>query len=185
MGNVRHLLIDRLASPIGELKIVADDEGRLCGIGWYDREEQLSRELRRYYDVDLAALEPYRNPHGITSAMEAYFDGDVAAITRLRVATPGTPFQRTVWAALREIPCGQTIAYSELAARIGRPSAVRAVGLANGANPISIVVPCHRVIGANGTLTGYGGGLDRKRWLLAHEGVVQAPASLLAQLEHG
>jgi methylated-DNA-[protein]-cysteine S-methyltransferase len=85
------------------------------------------------------------------------------------VLTNGTPFQQTVWAALREIPCGQTISYATLARRIGRPSAVRAVGLANGANPVGIVIPCHRVIGANGTLTGYGGGLDRKRWLLSHE----------------
>ena len=82
----------------------------------------------------------------------------------------GTPFQKTVWRALREIPCGQAISYSELARRIGRPAAVRAVGLANGLNPISVIVPCHRVIGANGTLTGYGGGLERKRWLLSHEG---------------
>jgi methylated-DNA-[protein]-cysteine S-methyltransferase len=81
----------------------------------------------------------------------------------------GTDFQRAVWKALCTVPCGQTLSYGALARRIGRPKAVRAVGLANGANPIGIVVPCHRVIGADGTLTGYGGGLDRKRWLLAHE----------------
>ena len=85
----------------------------------------------------------------------------------------GTPFQRAVWRALREIPCGETRSYGEIARRIGRPKAVRAVGLANGANPIGIVVPCHRVIGSNGTLTGYGGGIERKRWLLAHEGKVR------------
>jgi methylated-DNA-[protein]-cysteine S-methyltransferase len=81
----------------------------------------------------------------------------------------GTDFQRTVWQALRRIPCGTTISYGELARRIGRPAAVRAVGLANGANPVGVVVPCHRVIGADGSLTGYGGGIERKRWLLAHE----------------
>ncbi len=81
----------------------------------------------------------------------------------------GTPFQRRVWRALRDIPCGQTVSYGELARRLGQPAAVRAVGLANGKNPLSIVVPCHRVIGAHGSLTGYGGGTERKRWLLAHE----------------
>jgi methylated-DNA-[protein]-cysteine S-methyltransferase len=101
--------------------------------------------------------------------MVAYFSGELTAIDTLPVATGGTEFQRLVWSELRRIPCGASISYSELARRIGRPAAVRAVGLANGANPIGIVVPCHRVIGANGTLTGYGGGIERKRWLLAHE----------------
>ncbi len=110
------------------------------------------------------------DPSGFTSALRAYFDGDIAAIDALPVAdVPGTPFQRSVWRALREIPGGETISYAELARRIGKPAAVRAVGLANGANPIGIVVPCHRVIGSDGTLTGYGGGVERKRWLLAHE----------------
>jgi methylated-DNA-[protein]-cysteine S-methyltransferase len=101
--------------------------------------------------------------------MDAYFRGELRAIDGLRVETRGTPFQRAVWTALREIPCGTTVSYSDLARRIERPSAVRAVGLANGANPVAIVVPCHRVVGAGGALTGYGGGLSRKRWLLAHE----------------
>ena len=99
-------------------------------------------------------------------------------IDTLKVATGGTEFQRTVWAALRGSPCGATWSYAQLARQIGRPSAVRAVGHANGSNPISIVVPCHRVVGANGTLTGYGGGLARKRWLLAHEAKM-APGRLL------
>jgi methylated-DNA-[protein]-cysteine S-methyltransferase len=110
--------------------------------------------------------------------MAAYFGGDLAAIDALPVATGGTEFQRAVWDELRRIPCGGSISYSELARRIGRPAAIRAVGLANGANPIGIVVPCHRVIGANGTLTGYGGGIERKRWLLAHERVAPAGAQL-------
>jgi methylated-DNA-[protein]-cysteine S-methyltransferase len=86
------------------------------------------------------------------------------------VATGGTPFQRLVWAALREIAAGRTLSYAALAGRIGRPTAIRAVGLANGANPVGVVVPCHRVVGSDSTLTGYGGGLARKRWLLEHEG---------------
>jgi len=85
------------------------------------------------------------------------------------VETGGTPFQQEVWRSLRAIPCGTTTSYGKLAAQIGRPAAVRAVGLANGANPVAVVIPCHRVIGSNGSLTGYGGGLERKRWLLDHE----------------
>jgi len=102
--------------------------------------------------------------------LHSYFEGDIDAISCCRTATNGTDFQRSVWQALRQIPPGHTVSYGALAVRIGRPTAMRAVGLANGANPIAIVVPCHRVIGADASLTGYGGGLDRKRWLLAHEG---------------
>ena len=107
----------------------------------------------------------------MTSAMRRYFKGDIAVLRNLAVATSGTPFQTNVWQALRMIKDGTTVSYAGLAARIGKPKAVRATGLANGQNPISIVVPCHRVIGSNGSLTGYGGGLSRKQWLLAHEGV--------------
>jgi methylated-DNA-[protein]-cysteine S-methyltransferase len=109
-------------------------------------------------------------------ALERYFSGDLSTLGGIDCHTNGTPFQRRVWRALREIPVGQTLSYGAIAARIGRPTAVRAVGLANRANPIGVVVPCHRVIGADGALTGYGGGLERKRWLLAHEGVVLPPA---------
>src|SRR5208283_2077845 len=97
------------------------------------------------------------------------FAGDLRVLDLLPVETGGTAFQRQVWQSLREIPCGTTVSYGQLAERIGRPSAVRAVGLANGANPVAVVVPCHRVIGSNGSLTGYGGGIERKRWLLNHE----------------
>ncbi len=109
------------------------------------------------------------NPWGLTEAFARYFAGDLRAIEALPVCSAGTEFQRAVWSALREIPCGETWSYGELARRIGRPTAVRAVGLANGANPVAVVVPCHRVIGADRSLTGYGGGLHRKEWLLAHE----------------
>ena len=98
-------------------------------------------------------------------------DGDIAVLGKLPVASNGTPFQTSIWRALRKIKDGTTISYAELARRIGKPSAVRAAGLANGQNPISIVVPCHRVIGSDGSLTGYGGGLPRKEWLLRHEGI--------------
>ncbi len=127
------------------------------------------------------------NPGGLSAALAAYFAGDLTAIERLPLGeAAGTPFQRSVWSALRSIPCGTSWSYGELAKAIGRPSAVRAVGLANGANPICIVVPCHRVIGADGKLIGYGGGIERKRWLLAHEhhaGVAAAaPARATAAL---
>ncbi len=126
------------------------------------------RLLRRYQGAD-ATLTPARDPAGLTSALRAYFAGDRAVIDRLPVQLGGTGFQQAVWQALRGIPCGSTVTYTELARRIGRPAAVRAVGAANGANPLGVVIPCHRVVGAKGALTGYGGGLDRKRWLLAHE----------------
>ncbi|MEP7053460.1 MAG: methylated-DNA--[protein]-cysteine S-methyltransferase, partial [Pseudomonadota bacterium] len=102
-------------------------------------------------------------------ALESYFAGELAAIDQVETLTTGTDFQRDVWRALRSIPTGRTLSYGALASKIGRPAAVRAVGLANGANPIAIVVPCHRVIGANASLTGYGGGIERKRWLIEHE----------------
>jgi methylated-DNA-[protein]-cysteine S-methyltransferase len=173
MSSLQRFLIDRFDTPLGELAIVVNDDGQLCAVNWTDHEAHLTRELNRYYGAGTLALEPAKNPGGLTVAMKAYFAGDLRAIDELPVATPGTDFQRIVWRALREIPCGRTMSYSELASTIGRPSAVRAVGLANGANPIGIVVPCHRVIGANGTLTGYGGGIERKRWLLQHEGAYQ------------
>ncbi len=169
MSTPLRLLLDYLKTPIGEMRIVADEEGHVRAIDWSDHTERLNRLLDRYYGKDGFTMEPSRDPHGFTSAMERYFAGEVKVIDELPVKTEGTAFQRKVWNALRTIPCGTTISYGELAARIGQPAAVRAVGLANGSNPIGVVVPCHRVIGANGTLTGYGGGIERKRWLLQHE----------------
>jgi len=111
-----------------------------------------------------------RNPGGLSDKLTAYFEGDLSIINTLPTATAGTPFQREVWQALRNIPCGQVMHYGQLAEQLGRAGAARAVGAANGSNPVSIVVPCHRVIGRNGTLTGYAGGVQRKEWLLRHEG---------------
>jgi methylated-DNA-[protein]-cysteine S-methyltransferase len=169
MGDILQFISDRLPTPIGDLLIVADDEGNLRATFWTDHEQDLLRVLRRHYAGSSVELQPEHNPHGLTDAIARYFAGDLHAIDTLPVATAGTPFQREVWSALREIPYGTTTSYGQLAARLGRPAAVRAVGLANGANPIGVVVPCHRVIGANGSLTGYGGGIERKRWLLDHE----------------
>jgi methylated-DNA-[protein]-cysteine S-methyltransferase len=164
-------LIDRVATPIGELIVVADGDGNLRTVDWTDHETRMKRLLDRRYGKGSYTLKPARNPGGLSSAMRRYFDGDLKVIETLPVKTASTAFQRSVWRALSRIRCGSTISYAELARRIGKPKAVRAVGLANGQNPISIVVPCHRVIGSDGSLTGYGGGLNRKKWLLNHEGV--------------
>lgn len=122
--------------------------------------------------VPLTLSEPAREvkpPREIASALAAYFAGQLEALDALEVDPEGTEFQRKVWAALRTIPAGRTWSYAQLARAVGRPSATRAVGAANGRNPVALVIPCHRVIASDGTLGGYAGGLDRKRWLLRHE----------------
>ncbi len=162
MTTTDRLAIDHLDTPIGHFAIVVDALGRLRAAGFTDGHARMEKELG-------AKLEPVRDPSGLTSALRRYFGGDLSALDGLPVAAVGTPFQQSVWAALREIPCGQTRSYADVARRIGKPAAVRAVGLANGSNPVGVVVPCHRVIGSNGALTGYGGGIERKRWLLEHE----------------
>jgi methylated-DNA-[protein]-cysteine S-methyltransferase len=186
--NADRFLLDHLETPIGRLAIVADGEGRLRALGFTDGHSRMERQLAGYAGERGVRIEPTSDPSGITGVLRAYFDGDVGAIDGLPVAMEGTEFQRAVWRALRTIPAGETCSYGALARRIGRPSAVRAVGLANGANPIGIVVPCHRVIGADGSLTGYGGGVARKRWLLAHEGSAHAesgPRGSQRQLDYG
>ena len=163
--------LDRIPTPIGEVLIATDAEARLRVLDFGDYDERMHRLLRRRYGPDGVRLVEGRAPASIRQPIEAYFAGDLTALDAIPVKTAGTAFQLEVWAALRTIPVGATLSYGALAVQIGRPAAVRAVGLANGANPIGVVVPCHRVIGADATLTGYGGGLPRKRWLLAHEGV--------------
>ena len=163
MPEPLRLFVDHAETPLGRLALVADEAGQLRAVGWTDGHARMERHVRG------AAFTPRSNPGGLTAALRAYFDGDLTAIDGLPVAAVGTEFQRAVWQALREIPCGETRSYAEIARRIGKPAAVRAVGLANGANPVGVVVPCHRVIGADGSLIGYGGGIERKRWLLAHE----------------
>jgi methylated-DNA-[protein]-cysteine S-methyltransferase len=159
------LNVDHIDSPVGPLT-VAEHDGVLCLLH-FGRGGGVRAALGRWYpteSVEHQACETRR-------ILRRYFAGDLAALDEAPVELNGTPFQRRVWTALRSIPPGSTLSYSELARRVGALSAVRAVGAANGANPVALVVPCHRVIGANGTLVGYGGGLPRKRWLLAHEGV--------------
>ena len=169
MSRPARLLLDRAPSPIGELLIVTDEAGLLRAVDFHDYEHRLDRLLKSHY----GPLRPETGaaPTALRDAMAAYFAGEFASLNTIAWATNGTAFQHAVWMALTQIPAGETITYSELARRAGRPAAIRAAGAANGSNPLSIVAPCHRVIGMDGTLTGYGGGIARKRWLLAHEGV--------------
>ncbi|MET0790820.1 MAG: methylated-DNA--[protein]-cysteine S-methyltransferase [Polyangiaceae bacterium] len=161
--------IERFNTPTGRMLVVSDDQDQLRAIDWEDHEDRAQRLLRRHYRGALGLREVTRKSSA-RRALEAYFAGELGALEHLKTATNGTDFQREVWSALRRIPVGRTLSYGALASKIGRPAAVRAVGLANASNPIAIVVPCHRVIGANASLTGYAGGLARKHWLLAHEG---------------
>jgi methylated-DNA-[protein]-cysteine S-methyltransferase len=163
------LILERFSTPTGRMLVVTDNDQRLRAADWEDHEERMRLLLRRQYrGVDIR-LQESRYGSCAKRGLDAYFEGEIDAINELSTATGGTDFQQQVWAALRQIPSGTTVSYGALAIKLGRPAATRAVGLANGANPIAIVNPCHRVIGANASLTGYGGGLERKRWLLLHE----------------
>ena len=162
------LQLTEIDSPVGRLALAAND-GRVCLLHFGGLTKNVRAALARWYPD--SAVQSANDPAGAVKILRTYFGGDIKAIDDLPVEMHGTPFQQKVWEALRGIPVGTTLSYGRLAQLIGEPSAVRAVGAANGANPVALIVPCHRVIGANGTLTGYGGGLDRKRWLLEHEGV--------------
>ncbi|HVS72399.1 MAG TPA: methylated-DNA--[protein]-cysteine S-methyltransferase [Phycisphaerae bacterium] len=161
------LQLDRYPSPLGALLLVTDTDATLRALEFATHEPRLHRLLNSHYPTH--TLEPAPAPAPITRALDAYFAGHLDALAAIPTATNGTPFQKSVWAALRQIPPATTITYAQLATAIGRPSASRAVGAANGQNPIAIVVPCHRVIGANNTLTGYASGLPHKHALLSHE----------------
>jgi len=167
MAERREFFIDKMKTPLGTAILIADGGGALRMYCWEEQAQDWRKLFRRRYgDRELVA----RGDHfGHVAALKRYFDGDISALDMIPVALAGTPFQTKVWNALRSIAGGTTLSYGALAQRIGEPKAVRAVGLANGSNPIGVVVPCHRVIGIDGSLTGYGGGLSRKRWLLEHE----------------
>ena len=150
-------VVDHMDSPIGMIRMVCDVQGRLCQC-----EFESSEKLGSNYRAGKA-------PQVVRDGLAAYFVGALDALISIVVRMEGTAFQQRVWRALREIPVGSTTSYGALAAKLGDSKAARAVGLANNRNPVGIVVPCHRVIGADGSLTGYAGGLSRKRWLLTHE----------------
>jgi methylated-DNA-[protein]-cysteine S-methyltransferase len=171
--------LETLDSPLGPISLAAGG-GALLALEFGGAEAIVPR-LRARFGAGLA-LRAAAAPLGLAARVRAYFAGDLAALSEVPVEGGGTPFQRRVWAALREIPAGETESYSALAARIGAPAdfrSARAVGRANAANPIAIAVPCHRVVGADGSLTGYAGGIERKRWLLAHERARGFTADLL------
>lgn len=153
---MKHALRD---SPVGLLTLVADGDA-LAGL--YMTDQRHLPDNSRFGERDDAVLPALREQ------LDAYWAGDLQRFD-VPLAAVGTPFQQQVWAALREVPYGRTCTYAELAVAVGRPTATRAVGAANGRNPVGIVVPCHRVVGSGGALTGYAGGLERKRHLLQHE----------------
>lgn len=161
--------LDRLTTPIGIALLVTDVDGALRALDWKDYEHRMRELLRLHYGAVDLVDQPA--PTGIKTALSGYFEGDLGRLSRIEWRIAGTPFQQKVWTALAKIPAGTTMSYGALAAKIEMPKAIRAVGHANGSNPISVVLPCHRLIGADGSLVKYGGGLERKRWLLRHEGV--------------
>jgi methylated-DNA-[protein]-cysteine S-methyltransferase len=158
-----------LATPAGAVVLVERGAALVALVfedHWKGMRAELARRFREF------TFKENSQAGAAAKALQRYFGGDFGALDALEVDTGGTPFQQSVWRALRRIPAGSTWSYARLASEIGRPSATRAVAAANGANPVSIVIPCHRVIGSDGSLTGYGGGLPRKRWLLVHEGAL-------------
>ena len=154
-------------TPVGPMALFARQDA-LCGLIFADGLGRLRPTLEARFGRDLRTVEA-DDPAGAVERLRAYLGGELRALDDIAVDVGGTPFQAAVWAALRTIPVGTTCSYGDLARAVGRPEAVRAVGAANGANPVSVVVPCHRVIASDGKLHGYGGGLPRKRWLLTHE----------------
>lgn len=162
------LQIDRIESPLGTILLVSD-ETSICALDFVGYEARMMGLLqKRYPSVELTDS---IDPHGFSNKVRAYLAGDYDSLANIPVNAGGTDFQHLVWQGLRSIPVGTTLSYGELANKLGKPTAARAVGMANSLNPIAIVVPCHRVIGAKAKLTGYAGGLERKQWLLQHEGI--------------
>jgi methylated-DNA-[protein]-cysteine S-methyltransferase len=165
--------LDRLPTPIGTALLVTDDAGLLRALDWEDYEPRMKDLLRRHYGEVM--LQERGAPAALRTALIGYFKGDLDRLSDIAWRVAGTPFQQKVWSALPGIPAGRTMSYGAMAAQLQAPKAMRAVGHANGANPISVVLPCHRLIGSDGKLVKYGGGLERKRWLLRHEGVAVYP----------
>lgn len=176
------LSLDAYRSPLGGILLVTASDGTLCALDFADGRQRMERLLALHYQGYV--LEHASAPMPLRNALDAYFAGNLTALDAIAVREVGHPFQRNVWRALRSIPAGTTTTYGRLAAELGVAGSARAVGTANGQNPVMLVVPCHRVIGANGALRGYAGGLLRKRWLLAHEAAhrpAHAPTKRAAQ----
>jgi len=158
--------LSHLDTPVGRILIAATANG-LNGLDFAESDEHVRARLEKTFPGATFSSGPFAK--AAAKRVAAYFDGDLKALDALDTAAVGTAFQKKVWAALRKIPMGATASYAQIARAIGNPAAVRAVGAANGRNPVALVVPCHRVIGADGSLTGYASGLWRKQWLLQHE----------------
>ena len=160
------LSVSRLETPLGEVTLASTPAG-LVGLAFENRVDGLWRFLKSRF----GSIEPDSadDADPARAELSAYFDGTVGALEKIRTDAGGTEFQSRVWAALRRIPGGRTLSYGELARSIGQPTGFRAVATANATNPVAIVIPCHRVIHADGSISGYGGGVDRKKWLLRHE----------------
>ena len=173
--------LDRLPTPIGTALLVTDADGLLRALDWEDYEPRMKQLLRLHYGA--VELNNARAPRELRTALTGYFKGDLDRLAAIQWRVAGTPFQQKIWHALPKIPAGTTMSYGALAARLKMPRAVRAVGHANGSNPISVVLPCHRLIGGSGSLVKYGGGLERKRWLLQHEGVRVKPGAAQFKVE--
>jgi methylated-DNA-[protein]-cysteine S-methyltransferase len=170
---------DECHSPIGRILFASDGEAA-CALDFAGYESRMEALLsRRYGHVD---FQRGSDPLGLKRLLQRYFAGDLHAFDSTPVRTEGSAFQELVWKALRSIPVGETWTYGQLAVRLRRPKAARAVGHANSLNPVAIIVPCHRVIGASSALTGYAGGLERKQWLLRHEGAL--PTGLALEQQH-
>ncbi|MGH6763561.1 MAG: methylated-DNA--[protein]-cysteine S-methyltransferase [Phyllobacterium sp.] len=169
MERQLQLVMEPVETPLGVLHLVAEENGALCAADWADCLPRMERLLGLHHRSTGFTLRNGKVPSSIKQKLIDYFAGTVNSIDDIPARSGGTGFQRAVWSQLRTVEAGCPVSYSTLAGYIGKPKAVRAVGHANGANPISIIVPCHRLIGANGALTGYAGGIARKRWLLDHE----------------
>ena len=163
-------------TPLGTVT-GAEKEGRLLALAFSDSWERMDARLVRRFGV----LGRRHAANGLQARLDAYFGGEATAFDDVVLDPGGTAFQASVWAALRRIPCGATTTYAALAREIGSPKAVRAVGAANGANPIWLIIPCHRAIGSDGSLTGYAGGIERKRRLLEHEALCAPPCPSVVQ----
>jgi methylated-DNA-[protein]-cysteine S-methyltransferase len=160
---------DEVSSPVGRILFASDGE-RVCALDYAGYESRMAKLIARHFGT--VEFQRASDPLGLKRLLENYFAGDLHVFDTVPVRTHGTAFQEAVWRALRTIQAGETRSYAKLGARIHHPQAARAVGHANSLNPVAIIVPCHRVTGASGALTGYAGGLERKQWLLRHEGAL-------------
>lgn len=164
-----------METPLGEIYLSVDREGALRSLDWHEDGRDYYYSLNRYYrDIECVKR---AMPIDLRTLLQDYFAGNLNAIDNIEISLPGTDFQKSVWAALCEVPVGQTCSYGDIANKLENPGAMRAVGMANNANPIALVVPCHRVIGADGKMVGYGSGVTRKEWLLRHEGALATQGS--------